>query len=66
MNQDIRNALCDMGHEEAIVFDNPDYDEAIIGVTDEGQVIYVIKSILTLVNFLVDNVSVWLLQGHLH
>lgn len=40
MNQEIRQALCDMGHEEAIVFDNPDYDEAIIGVTDEGQVIY--------------------------
>ena len=35
MNQDIRDALCDMGHEEAVIFDGPDYDEAIIGVTEE-------------------------------
>lgn len=40
MNQTIRDALCDMGHEEALLFDNPDYDEAIVGVTDEGQVVY--------------------------
>lgn len=40
MNQRIRDALCDMGHEEALLFDGPDYDEAIVGVTDEGQVVY--------------------------
>ena len=40
MNQTIRDALCDMGHEEALLFDNPDYDEAIVGVTDEGKVVY--------------------------
>lgn len=40
MNQKIRDALCDMGHEEALLFDGPDYDEAIVGVTDEGQVVY--------------------------
>ena len=40
MNQLIRDALCEMGHEEAVVFDGPDYDEAIIGVTDEGLVVY--------------------------
>ena len=40
MNQAIRDALCDMGHEEAVIFDSPCYDEAIVGVTDEGQVIY--------------------------
>lgn len=40
MNQKIRDALCDMGHEEALLFDNPDYDEAIVGVTDDGQVVY--------------------------
>lgn len=40
MNPQIRAALCDMGHDEAVVFDAPDYDEAIVGVTDEGQVIY--------------------------
>ena len=40
MNNEIREALCDMDHDDAVVFDNPDYDDAIIGVTDEGQVIY--------------------------
>lgn len=40
MNQKIRDALCDMGHDEAVVFDVPDFDDAIVGVTDEGQVIY--------------------------
>ena len=40
MNQKIREALCDMGHEEAVLFDGPDYDEAIVGVTDDGQVVY--------------------------
>ena len=40
MRQDPREALCDMGYDEAVVFDNPDYDDAIIGVTDEGRVVY--------------------------
>lgn len=40
MKQEIRDALCDMGHEEAVIFDGPDYDEAIIGVTEEGRVVY--------------------------
>ena len=40
MNREIRDALCDMGHEEAVIFDGPDYDEAIIGVTEEGLVVY--------------------------
>ena len=40
MNESLRQALCDMDHEDAVVFDKPDYDDAIIGVTDEGQVIY--------------------------
>lgn len=40
MNPKVREALCDMGHEDAIVFDAPDFDDAIIGVTDDGQVVY--------------------------
>lgn len=40
MNQKIRDALCDMGHEEAVIFDDPNYDDAIVGVTDEGRVVY--------------------------
>lgn len=37
---DKRDILCDMGYEDAVVFDKPDYDDAIVGVTDEGRVIY--------------------------
>ena len=35
-----RELLCDFGYEDAIVFENPDYDEAIIGVTDDYRVVY--------------------------
>lgn len=35
-----RDILCEMGYDDAVVFDNPDYDDAIIGVTDEGRVVY--------------------------
>lgn len=40
MNEAIRQALRDMDHDEAIIFDQPDYDDAIVSVTDEGRVIY--------------------------
>lgn len=40
MNQKIRDALCEMGHAEAVILDGPDFDEAIIGVTEEGRVVY--------------------------
>lgn len=35
-----REKLCDAGYDEAIVFENPDYDSAIVGVDDEGRVVY--------------------------
>ena len=35
-----REIICEMGYEEAVVFDSPDYDEAIIGVTEDGRVVY--------------------------
>lgn len=35
-----REILCDMGYDESIVFENPDYDSAIIGISDDGRVIY--------------------------
>ena len=35
-----REILCDLGYEDSIVFENPDYDEAIIGVSHDGRVIY--------------------------
>lgn len=35
-----RDLLRDMGYDEYIVFEDPDYDDAIIGVTESGQVVY--------------------------
>lgn len=35
-----REILCEMGHEDAVIFKNPDYDSAIIGVSDDNRVIY--------------------------
>lgn len=39
-NYGVREVLCDYGHEDAVVFDNPDYDAAIIGVTEDARVVY--------------------------
>ena len=35
-----RENLCDMGYNESIVFENPDYNSAIVGISDGGRVIY--------------------------
>lgn len=35
-----RDILCTMGYEDAVVFENPDYDNAIVGVTIDSQVVY--------------------------
>lgn len=38
--QSKREILCDYGCEEAVVFENPDYEEAIIGFTTDNRVVY--------------------------
>ena len=35
-----RELLCELGHEECTIFENPDYDEAIVGVRLDNRVIY--------------------------
>lgn len=35
-----RELLADFGYEDCIVFENPDFDEAIIGVTTDDCVVY--------------------------
>lgn len=35
-----RELLVAMDYEDCIIFENPDYDSAIIGVTTDGQVVY--------------------------
>ena len=46
-----RDLLNEMGYEGAIIFESPDYDEAIIGVSHDDRVIYSFeKMIQCLVN----------------
>ena len=35
-----RQLLCDLGYDGAIIFKNPDYDSAIVGISHDGRVIY--------------------------
>jgi hypothetical protein len=36
----IKNELINMGFENSILFENPSYEDAIIGISDEGRVCY--------------------------
>ena len=38
--QDLKDNLIERGYENAVVFENPDYLSAVIGVSQDGQVIY--------------------------
>lgn len=35
-----RQLLSDLGYEDFIVFENPDYDSAIIGISTDNRVVY--------------------------
>lgn len=37
---DKREKLCELGYEDLTVFDEPEYDDAIIGVTHDDRVVY--------------------------
>ena len=36
----LKDILCERGHEEAEVLESPDYLNAVVGVSDDGRVIY--------------------------
>lgn len=41
MNQETaRDKIIDAGYEDIIIFDNPSYDSALIGVTNFNQAVY--------------------------
>ena len=42
-----REILCEAGYAETLLFDNPDFDTAIIGVTDEGRAVYDFEKMIT-------------------
>ena len=51
-----RERLCDAGYEEVIILENPDYDNALIGVTEDERAVYAYnKMIMHLVE--VDSMS---------
>lgn len=39
-SREMRDLLVEMGYEDLTVFENPDYDSAIIGVSHDNRVIY--------------------------
>ena len=41
INMDKREAIVDMGYEDSICLDG--YDDAIIGVSDDGSVVYAVQ-----------------------
>lgn len=36
----IRETLSDLGYENVLLFDNPDFDSAVIGITTDGRAVY--------------------------
>ena len=38
--EQVKEYLCDNGHENAIVLENPDFCQAFIGTTPDGQAVY--------------------------
>lgn len=36
----VQEKLIDAGYEDVLIFSNPDYDEALIGVTETNQAVY--------------------------
>ena len=40
-HEGIKQLLCEQGgHKDALVFENPSYDDAFIGISDTGRAIY--------------------------
>ena len=37
---DLKNILIEMGYEDTVLFENPDYLSAITGISDTGRLIY--------------------------
>ncbi len=37
---EIKEILCDAGYEESVVFENPDFATAFVGVSNHGQAVY--------------------------
>lgn len=38
--QALKDHLCELGYEDAVVFESPDYVDAYIGLSDDGRAVY--------------------------
>ncbi|MBO7500157.1 MAG: helix-turn-helix domain-containing protein [Fibrobacterales bacterium] len=38
--ESLKEALCDRGFEDAVVLENPDFADAVVGTSDDGRVVY--------------------------
>lgn len=38
--EEIKDYICDHGWEDTVVFENPAYESAFIGLTDDGRAVY--------------------------
>ena len=38
--QQLKDHLCDLGYEDAVLFDSPAYVDAYMGMSDDGRAIY--------------------------
>ena len=38
--KELKEFLCGCGHEDAIVFENPDFLDAVVGTDERGRVVY--------------------------
>ena len=39
-HEELKRMVSDAGHEDALVFENPSYDGAFVGVSHDGRAIY--------------------------
>lgn len=39
-NEEVKQVLHELEHDETVVFENPDYVSVIVGMTDDGRVVY--------------------------
>ena len=38
--ESLKEALCDRGFEDAVVLENPDFADAVVGASEDGRVVY--------------------------
>lgn len=38
--EELKQYLCENDYEESVLFENPDYISAVVGISEEGRVIY--------------------------